>query len=83
MSLFNRVVGRFISDKSIPQGAATTLYGALCPRFSAPDLRGSYLSDCATTVCSDKGNDKKLRDDLWDQSEKELEEVLKKFNLNE
>lgn len=83
MSLFNRIVGRFISDKSIPQGAATTLYGALCPRLSAPDIRGSYLADCAVTVCSDKANSKELRDSLWDQSEKELDEVLKKFNLTE
>ena len=30
-SLFNKVLGNFIASKTIPQGAATTVYACVCP----------------------------------------------------
>jgi NAD(P)-dependent dehydrogenase (short-subunit alcohol dehydrogenase family) len=46
-SFLKVVVKVFLTDKSIPQGASTTLYGCLCPDFEKQELSGSYLSDCA------------------------------------
>ena len=61
-------VNTVISDKSIAQGAATTLYACLEPSLANPDLRGSYLSDCAVAAPSKAGQDADhtLRKALWD-----------------
>ena len=36
----------FIFDKTIPQGAATTVFACVSPRVAQADYRGAYLSDC-------------------------------------
>lgn len=68
----------FIVDKSIPQGASTTLYGCLAPELV--QRPGSYLSDCA--VCppghSQKA-DSTLARKLWDETKKQLAAALAKL----
>ena len=39
-------MGIFWFDKSIPQGAATIIWGCLAPHLSEDIYRGAYLSDC-------------------------------------
>ena len=68
-------------DKSIAQGAATTLYGCLEPALAEPALRGSYLSDCAVVLPSLEGQDldKVKRKALWQATEEQLQEALKRL----
>ena len=75
------VFGAFIVDKTIPQGAATTLYGCLEPRLAEPALRGSYLVDCAVAVPDAEGEDagKTLRKALWAATEEQLAAALAKL----
>ena len=68
---------RFILDKDIPQGAATSIFAALAP---AEDLTpGAYLSDCAVATpneqCTDESGE--ARDALW----KATEELIAKAGL--
>jgi hypothetical protein len=46
-SLGVRLVGKLVNDKTVPQGAATTVWAALAPVVATAGLRGAYLSDCA------------------------------------
>jgi NAD(P)-dependent dehydrogenase (short-subunit alcohol dehydrogenase family) len=41
---FRFIVKRFFVNKSISQGASTTLYGCLCPEFDKKELSGSFFS---------------------------------------
>ena len=62
-----RVVGKPFM-KSIPQGAATSVYAA-----TASDLAGksgSYLADCAIATPSPDGRDDAIAAKLWDVSER-------------
>jgi NAD(P)-dependent dehydrogenase (short-subunit alcohol dehydrogenase family) len=64
-----------IVDKTIPQGASTTLYGCLEPSLDTKELRGSYLVDCAVAVPmteAGRDKDKKLRQALWKATEADL-----------
>ncbi len=65
------VAGYFVFDKTIPQGASTTLYACVC---NVPN--GSYLSDCNVKQSSALSNDKSLRDSLWEITQKEIETAL-------
>lgn len=71
----------FIVDKSIPQGAATTLYACLEPRLAEPALRGSYLADCAVAAPDAEAEDagKTLRKALWAVTEEQLAAALAKL----
>lgn len=82
-SMFNRLLGGFIKDKTVPQGAATTVYGCLCPRVATDGMRGAYLTDCGPTMPSNMGQDadKKLREALWKVTEEQLAAAVKKANL--
>ncbi len=54
--------------KSVPQGAATSVYAA-----TAPDLAGksgSYLADCAIAKPSPEGRDDAIAAKLWEVSER-------------
>ncbi len=54
--------------KSIPQGAATSVYAA-----TAPDLAGksgSYLADCAVATPSPEGRDDAIAAKLWEVSDR-------------
>lgn len=68
----------FITDKTIPQGASTTLYGCLAPELADPVNQGSYLDNCAIATPNSYGVDKDstLRNGLWDLSEKLVNEAL-------
>jgi NAD(P)-dependent dehydrogenase (short-subunit alcohol dehydrogenase family) len=62
-----RVLGKPFM-KSIPQGAATSVYAA-----TAPDLAGksgSYLADCAIATPSPEGRDDAIAARLWEVSER-------------
>jgi len=52
--------------KSIPQGAATTLYGVVSKEIKG----GEYLSDCNVAKPNDLALDLKTQEKLWDFSEK-------------
>lgn len=82
-SLFNRLVGGLVKDKTIPQGAATTVFACVAPRIETPALRGAYLVDCGPQPPSAIGQDvdKTLRQALWKASEEQLDAALKKANL--
>jgi NAD(P)-dependent dehydrogenase (short-subunit alcohol dehydrogenase family) len=54
------------SMKTIPQGAATTLYVATSPDVLPQS--GAYFSDCAAAKTIAQGNDDALAEALWDRS---------------
>jgi NAD(P)-dependent dehydrogenase (short-subunit alcohol dehydrogenase family) len=58
----------FVADKSIEQGAATTIYAALAPAIP----RGAYLVDCAPAAADAEGTDAggALRKALWAATER-------------
>jgi NAD(P)-dependent dehydrogenase (short-subunit alcohol dehydrogenase family) len=83
-SLFNKVVGYFIASKTVPQGAATTVYACVCPKIDTPGMRGDYLADCAscgviTDYCRDEKGD--LREALWQATETELQAAVSAAGL--
>jgi len=82
-SFFNRMMGSTIADKTVPQGAATTVWACVVPRGQTDGLRGAYLSDCGPIAPNAAGQDKdgKLREELWQATESQLNEALKKANL--
>ncbi|KAL1498988.1 hypothetical protein AB1Y20_013507 [Prymnesium parvum] len=67
------LIHRFILNKDVQQGAATSLYASLASGL--PD--GAYLSDCAvatpSAACQDE--DKQARTALWEISERLLMEA--------
>ena len=70
------VVGPMVFDKTIPQGAATTLYGCLAP---AEAVAGEYLVDCAAAeplTDAAKDADKTLRRALWKVTEEQIQAAL-------
>lgn len=79
-SVLNFVISLFIADKSIPQGAATTLYACLEPSLKSAELRGSYLVDCAVASPSEAGQDvsKLSRKALWRRTDEDLAAALSK-----
>ena len=75
------IVDKFIADKTIPQGAATTVYACLNPDFDTQaNLNGAYVSDCAVITPDQEACDdnKQLREALWIETEKQLKEALTK-----
>ncbi|XP_024516233.1 short-chain dehydrogenase TIC 32, chloroplastic [Selaginella moellendorffii] len=54
--------------KTVPQGAATTVYAAIHP--SMRGVTGKYLCDCNEAECSATANDMKMAAELWEFSEK-------------
>jgi WW domain-containing oxidoreductase len=69
MGYIYRVVGRLFL-KSVPQGAATTVYAATAPELAG--RHGLYLSDCAEKAPISAALDGDLADKLWDLSEKAI-----------
>lgn len=53
--------------KSIPQGAATTVFGALSPEITAQS--GAYLQNCQVAKPSARGRDLELAKKLWAKTE--------------
>jgi len=80
-SFFNRLAGNLITSKSIPQGAATTVFACVAPRVGTEALRGAYLEDCRPSLPNEAGQDanKQLRNALWAATEEQLAEAVKKM----
>lgn len=60
-------VGAKLFSKSIPQGAATTVYAATAPELDGHS--GAYLIDCALGQSSKAGRDDALAEQVWALSE--------------
>eukprot|EP00596_Hydrurales_sp_CCMP1899_P010246 CAMPEP_0119036014 /NCGR_PEP_ID=MMETSP1177-20130426/3384_1 /TAXON_ID=2985 /ORGANISM="Ochromonas sp, Strain CCMP1899" /LENGTH=328 /DNA_ID=CAMNT_0006995115 /DNA_START=88 /DNA_END=1074 /DNA_ORIENTATION=+ len=71
----------FITDKTIPQGAATTMYACLSPDLDSKIMSGSYLKDCAVEIPSLEAQDlsKTLRTNLWDLTETDIKLAVSKM----
>lgn len=80
-SFVNFFLSFFIFDKTIPQGASTTLYACLAPRVANDDMRGAYLSDCDVKLPSKAALDEKLRQRFWEETQKQLQEAEAKLEL--
>ncbi len=57
--------------KSIAQGAATSVYGAVAPELKGRS--GAYLADCAVINASRAGRDAGLAEKLWAASERAVQ----------
>ena len=64
-------------DKTIPMGAATSVYALLSPDINT-SKSGAYLSDCSVEIPSKAGQDVggKIRMSLWKASEKSIKAAL-------
>jgi len=71
-----------MADKTVPQGAATTLWACLAPRVASPELAGAYLADCNVGRLSSKGSDDALAESLWQATDKELDAALAQRGLD-
>ena len=60
-SLVTSFMSLFWFDKSIPQGAATTVWACVAPQIDSEEYRGVYLSDCDVVTPSDAAVDIRLR----------------------
>lgn len=76
------ILGTFMADKDIPQGAATTLWGCLSDEVRRPTFGGAYLSDCARASVSALGSDEVLAEKLWRETEAQLDAALAKRGLS-
>lgn len=65
-----------VVDKSIPQGASTTVWACLAPELN--DCSGAYLDNCAISSPNARGQDSTgaLRKQLWEITEKQIEVAL-------
>ena len=71
-SVVKFIFNTFIVDKSIPQGAATTVWASLCPELAEKNVAGSYCSDCSIAVpTTDQAQDVDGRNQvaLWSLTE--------------
>jgi hypothetical protein len=75
------VLSFFIADKSIPQGAATSVYACLSPRAVESDHRGAYLMDCGPAAPSKAACDPALREAFMGESEKQLDDAMRSLGL--
>ena len=80
--LFGWISSFIVMDKTIPQGAATTVWGCVAPEVKAEDdkYRGAYLSDCAVIepACdAAKDTSGELREALWVATGEQLDNVHK------
>ena len=73
-----RIIAPLLTNKSIPQGAATTLYACLEPTLQEEGKSGSYLSDCSIAEESAlaKDSDGSLRRSLWRVTQEQLDKAL-------
>ena len=73
-SITSALFSTLVADKTIAQGASTTLFAALAPDV----MRGAYFSDCAPCGADAEGEDKGglLRRALWAATAKDVEAAL-------
>ena len=71
----------FVMDKTIPEGAATTVWACVAPEITTDDYRGAYLADCEKfnlgPVAEDA--DGKLRAALWLTTQEQIQDKVKNF----
>jgi NAD(P)-dependent dehydrogenase (short-subunit alcohol dehydrogenase family) len=74
------VVSAFVSDKSIPQGASTTVFACLDPGLEKKAFSGAFLKDCAIAQPNDAAQDTNYtrRVELWKYTEDQINEALAK-----
>lgn len=80
--VMNAIVRTFVMDKDVPQGAATTMYGALAPELQKDENRGVYLVDCAVARPGSEAardEDGKVGKAMWDTVEADIAEVIKSW----
>ena len=65
-----------VVDKTVPQGASTTLFACLEPSLDEADKRGSYLDSCAVAAPNAAARDEALRKALWDATERDIKAAL-------
>lgn len=68
-AIYRAVGGLFM--KSIPQGAATSVYAATAPELKGQS--GAYLSNCAVAPASSEGSDAALAEKVWALSERAIQ----------
>lgn len=74
-SWFNTLLLPIMKDKSIPQGAATTVYACVAPDLTG--LRaGAYLSDCKVALPSAMGRSQDNWEKLWSVTQDEIQAAL-------
>lgn len=83
-SFFNRMIGSVITSKTIPQGAATTVYACVCPKIDTEGMRGEYLADCGSSMkitdyCLDTTGE--MQRGLWDATDTELQAAVAEAGL--
>merc|ERR1711933_544487 len=66
----------FLADKTVPQGASTTLWACLSEEAGRPDCAGQYLADCAPERPSALGRDEGLAEALWRETDAQLDAAL-------
>lgn len=81
-SFGNRLLALVAPDKSIPQGASTSLYACLEPELTSDALRGSYLSDCKVAQPISAAQSVSLREEFYKVCSEELEEALQKGSIS-
>ena len=69
------IMGAFVFDKNIAEGAATSLYACVCD--AAKVKTGAYLFDCNEKVSSALSRNEELATQLWAATEKDIEVALK------
>jgi WW domain-containing oxidoreductase len=62
-----KAVGNLLTNKTVPQGAATTLYAAIHP--DGATTNGTYFADCNVARPSKYGRDAELAKRLWERTE--------------
>lgn len=74
------ILNFFIADKTIPQGAATTVWACLSPSIAEAD-RGAYCKDCAPALPNAAGQDedKSVRKALWKVTAEQIAQATEKF----
>jgi NAD(P)-dependent dehydrogenase (short-subunit alcohol dehydrogenase family) len=68
-----------IMAKTIPQGAATTVYATLATEAKEDSFRGAYLVDCAKETPTNGAEDPELCQKLWDATFEQLREKSSKL----
>ena len=71
-------------NKSIQQGAASTIWASVSPRIACDEsMRGVYISDCAPVAPNNAGSDvdKTGRNELWEVTSRQISDALKEKNI--
>jgi NAD(P)-dependent dehydrogenase (short-subunit alcohol dehydrogenase family) len=76
MGLLGSIFYKYLaSDKTVPQGASTTLYGCLATEIE--EVSGAYLVDCAVATPTEKAQDTVTRDKLFEVTKEQLAAATK------